>query len=125
MAIKNFGLAWIVVSDLKKAKKFFTDLVGMKVTSSSDEHGWIELSGNEGGATLGLSQENGMEPIKAGQNAVVTLTVQDLAKTRAEFAKKGVNLIGEIMEIPGHVKLQLFIDNDGNKFQLVEIIGGK
>ena len=49
-----------------------------------------------------------------------TFTVPDIKKAIGEMSKKGVKLIGEMMEVPGHVKLQFFVDADGNTFQIVE-----
>ncbi len=121
MAIKKMTLAWITVKDLGKTKKFFSEILGLNITSSSEEWGWLEMQGKEGGYSLGLAQESKeFESEKAGTNAVVTMTCDDLVKTKADMEKKGVRFIGEIMEVPGHVKLVTFVDSDGNKFQLVE-----
>ena len=116
--LKSSNLSWIAVSDFKKARKFFTETLGLKELTCSEEYGWLELSGQEGGSMIGIAQAN--VELGAGKNAVITLTVDNLDTTVAEFKKKGVHLIGEIMEVPGHVKLQMFTDLDGNKFQLVE-----
>jgi len=116
--LKSSDLSWIVVSDVKKAKKFFTETLGLKELNYAEEFGWVELSGQDGGCMIGLAQAN--EEMAAGNNAIITISVDDIEKSRSEFEKKGVQLIGDIMEVPGHVKLQMFTDLDGNKFQLVE-----
>lgn len=116
--VQSSDLSWVVVSDVKKAKKFFTEILGLKELSFSEEYGWAEFHGDEGGTLIGVAQEN--EDMEAGVNAIITFTVEDIVKTRSNFEKKGVNLIGDVMEVPGHVKLQLFTDGDGNTFQLVE-----
>jgi hypothetical protein len=36
--------------------------------------------------------------------------------------KKQVKMLGEMMEVPGHVKLQMFQDSDGNHFQLAQML---
>jgi predicted enzyme related to lactoylglutathione lyase len=120
--VKSFNLAWIVVSDIKKARKFFIETLGLKEHIYTEEYGWAELSGQDGGTKIGLAQKSDKSEIEAGENAVITLTVANLEKTVAEFKKKNVNLVGEIIEVPGHVKLQLFTDQDGNKFQLVQTL---
>lgn len=120
--IKQINLAWIVVSDFAKALKYYTEVVGLKVRESHPEFGWAELVGTEGGGCLGIAQANDRESIPAGSNAVVTFTVTDLAKAKAEFQRKGVKMIGDVCEVPGHVKLQTFVDTDGNRFQLVETL---
>lgn len=123
MTVKSLDLAWIIVSDIKKAVKFYTETVGLKLKSFNEEFGWAELAGHEGGATLGIGQQNDRDPILPGQNAVITLSVENLEKAKADFIKKGAKMEGEIMEIPHVVKLQMVVDEDGNRFQLVETLG--
>ncbi len=116
--IQSSDLAWIVVSDINRARKFFTETIGLKEHVFSEEHFWAELGAEKGGSVLGIAQEN--PEMKAGSNAVVTFTVDNLDSTLKAFKDQKVDLIGEVMEIPGHVKMQLFRDVDGNLFQLVE-----
>ncbi len=119
--VLSSDLSWIVVSDLNKAKDFFTEVVGLKVLNVSEGFGWAELGGENGGAVVGLAEESPMmEGIVAGGNAVITLTVNDADKMAEDLEKKGVELVGEMMEVPGHVKLQMFKDQDGNLLQIVE-----
>jgi predicted enzyme related to lactoylglutathione lyase len=130
MAIKSMKLGWIVVSDMKKTKKFFTETLGLNTTNESPEHNWMELQGKEGGFYLGVGQFDAEDACAdkndecnddaVGMNAVMTMTVDDLVKTKAELEAKGVQFIDEIMEIPGHVKMVTFVDPDNNMFQLVE-----
>jgi predicted enzyme related to lactoylglutathione lyase len=118
--IKSMDLSWIVVSDLKKAIKYY-ESIGLRKINESPEHGWAEMMGEEGGSTLGLAQQSTHSPIKAGENAVTTLTIDDLAAYKKKLGSS-VKFIGEAMEVPGHVKLQLCEDPDGNKFQLVQVL---
>lgn len=122
MSIESIGLAWIVVDDLKAAVKFYTEVVGLKVETQNDEFGWAELCGHKDGMKLGISAKNESQGIHAGTNAVVTLTVSDIEATKKEMLSKGAKMIGDIMEVPGHVKLQTFSDKDGNKMQLVQLL---
>lgn len=122
MAIKNFGLAWIVVADLQKALDFYITTIGLKLNEHHPEFGWAELAGEDGGAILGIAQGNDKELIQPGQNAIVTLTVDNLAQSKAELTQKHVKWVGDVIEIPGHVKMQFFKDLDGNTFQLVETL---
>lgn len=120
--VKEIQLSWIVVTDLKAAIKFYEDVVGLKLTQNSEEFGWAEMSGQEGGALLGIAQSNAEEEVKPGQNAIVTFTVENIDIAKADMAKKGAQFIGNIIEIPGHVKMQTFNDKDGNRFQIVEML---
>lgn len=119
MKAKGFHLAWIVVKDLDKAIDFYTQTVGLQLKELHQEFRWAELSGPEG-AILGIGEENGQSEIPAGGNAVITITVEDMDKALEHFNSKGAKLIGEPLEIPGHVKMQTFTDRDGNTLQLVQ-----
>lgn len=120
--VQSAGLAWIVVQDLDKALKFFTEVLGLKVLSRADEWGWAELAGEDGVAILGVAHSAHETQVKPGQNAIMTFTVSDIEHSKSAMAKKGAELVGEVMEIPGHVKLQSFKDKDGNLFQLVQTL---
>ena len=123
MAVKKIALSWVTVADIEKAKAFFHDKCGLEVTGgSAPEYGWLELVGKEGGMTLGVGKANADCQGKAGVNAVVTMLVDDIVKTKKEMEAKGVVFIGDIMEVPGHVKMATFVDPDNNTFQLVEEI---
>ena len=117
--MKGTHLSWIVVSDFAKAKKFFTETLGLKAMNVADEFGWMELQGPEG-ALIGVSTHNQYSAIKPGQHAVITLSVDNIELATKELSEKGVKIIGDVCEVPGHVKLQLFADPDGNLFQLVQ-----
>lgn len=122
MKIKSVNLAWIVVKDLKKAIKFYTEVVGLKLMEFHEQFGWAELEGHEGGLRIGLGQMQAKDGIQPGQNAVITLTVDDIEQAIGNMVSKGAKLIGDVEEVPGHVKMQMVVDEDNNHFQLVELI---
>lgn len=122
MGIKGAKLAWIVVSDLKKSMQFFTEKLGFKEKMFAEEFQWAELEAPEGGMTIGIAQKGYDSQIDSGDNAVITMTVEDIVKEKEELQSKGVKFLGEIIEVPGYVKLQTFVDEDGNHFQLVELL---
>ena len=123
MSVKTMGLAWIVVKDVKKAVKFYTEIVGLKLMEFHEEFCWAELEGHDGGARLGIGQAcpEMSGNVQPGQNAIMTYTVKNLEAAIADMAKKEVKLIGDVQDIPGHVKMQMFSDLDGNLFQLVQV----
>lgn len=122
MKIKEIGLIWIVVKDIKSAVKYYTDVVGLKLMELNEEFGWAELEGHEGGTRLGIAQENREEKVLAGQNAVITFTVDNLEKSKEAMVGKGAKCEGDVIEVPGHVKMQTMLDRDGNHFQICELI---
>jgi predicted enzyme related to lactoylglutathione lyase len=119
MKTQGIHLTWITVKDIKEAIKFYTETVGLELKEYAEEYNWAELSGPSG-ASLGIAQENPMDNVKPGTNAVVTVSVDNLEKAKAHFVQQGAKLVGDTMEIPGQVKLQTFMDADGNSLQLVE-----
>ena len=123
MKLKSMDLVWIVVNDLKKAIKFYTETVGLTLKEFHEQYGWAELEGQNGGARLGIaqSQPKSEDGILPGQNAVMTFTVENLQNAIATLSKQGVKLIGAVQEVPGQVKMQMVADTDGNRFQLVEL----
>jgi predicted enzyme related to lactoylglutathione lyase len=121
MEVKGIHLNWITVKNLEAAIKFYTEIAGLKLKEHHKEFGWAELAGPEG-SILGIAQENSHDNIKAGTNAVITITVDDIQKARDTFKKKGARLVGDVIEVPGHVKMQTFLDTDGNMLQLAELL---
>lgn len=122
--IKRSDMAWITVNDIAKAKKLFVDILGMKVQANAPEYGWMEVVAKDGGSALGIGQFNpeyGKE-VQPGQNAVVTFTVDDMVAAKALLEKNNVIILGDVVEVPGHVKMLFFADADGNKFQIVQLL---
>lgn len=122
MQVVSIDLCWIVVKDLKKALKYYTEVVGLKLIEHNEHYHWAELQGYQGGARLGIAQDSDMEEVKPGQNAVVTYRVEEIGIALEEMKKKGANCVGSPIEIPGHVKMQTMKDDDGNHFQIVQLL---
>lgn len=119
MKAQGIFLSWIVVSDIKAAIKFYTEVVGLELKEYHEEYKWAELSG-PGGSTLGIGQEGPESPMKPGINAIMTIAVEDIERAKKHFIEKGASLVGDIVEIPHHVKMQTFTDSDGNTMQIVQ-----
>lgn len=119
MKVKNIGLAWICSSDLAKSKKFFLEDLGLELLEDAPDYNWMELSATDKAFILGVGGDDGFSPVKPGQNAVVTLTVEDIDAAKSELEAKGIT-VGEIVEVPGHVKMAFVQDPDGNYFHLTQ-----
>jgi predicted enzyme related to lactoylglutathione lyase len=119
MKTHGIYLSWIIVKDVPKAIKFYTETVGLQLKEYDKQYGWAELSGPSG-TLLGIAQEGKENPMSAGSNAIVTVAVDDIEKAKNHFNKMGAKLVGDTMEVPGHVKMQTFTDIDGNTMQLVQ-----
>lgn len=119
MKAQGIFLSWIVVKDIKAAIKFYTEVAGLDLKEYHETFKWAELSGPDG-SILGIGQEDGECPVKAGVNAIMTIAVEDIELAKAHFIQKGANLVGETIKIPHHVKMQTFVDADGNTMQIVQ-----
>jgi predicted enzyme related to lactoylglutathione lyase len=119
MKAQGIYLSWIIVKDLEKAIKFYTEVVGLELQEFHEEYRWAELKGPEG-SILGIGEEDLNLGMKAGTNAVVTVSVENIESAKTHFKKLGATLVGDTIEIPGHVKMQTFTDVDGNTMQLVQ-----
>jgi len=118
MKVDGIHMSWITVSNLEKAIDYYTKVVGLNLLETSPEYGWAELGGPNG-TRLGLAVANEEEGFKAGQNAVVCVTVDSLDSFKTE-KKDSIQYLGEIQEVPGQVRMQLCRDADGNQFHIVE-----
>ncbi len=119
MHVQGNFLSWIVVKNLKDSIIFYTEVVGLTLLEEAPEYGWAELSGAEG-CRIGLAQESDEIEMEAGCNAIITISVDDLDDALSFYRGKGVKLIGEVLEVPGHVKMQTIMDADGNMMQIVQ-----
>lgn len=106
-------LAWYTVKDLEAAKKFYGETLGMK--KAFEMPGWAEFGESPDGPCIGLNQM-----VEPATGATIVLRVDDIDKARAEMEAKGVKFPEPTQEIPGAVRLAVFLDQDGNKLQLAQ-----
>lgn len=114
-------LTWVAVSDLERARHFFTKVLKLKETTYSKEYAWAEYEGKEGGGRIGIAHKSTSSPIQPGQNGVITLTVPNIEKAIKELSAANVKLVGELVHVPNVLKMQIFLDEDKNHYQLVEL----
>ena len=104
------------VKDFDRAKKFYEEVMGLeKVWDGGSEVGWAEFELPLKGARLGLNVQEG--EIKKG-SGVLTINVDDIAKTRAYFEAKGLSPT-DIVDIPNMVSYFNIQDTEGNPIQIV------
>src|SRR5438094_9560653 len=93
-----FGM---IVSDMPKAKAFYVDKLGLRVTTDyreDDEHGWVSLTLPDDGVTITLTTFH--ENFKRGTKTVYFATA-DISVSHYEVIDKGVNV--------NEVKADLFV----------------
>ena len=104
------------VKDFDRAKKFYEEIMGLeKVWDGGAEVGWAEFELPVKGARLGINLQEG--EIKKG-SGLLTINVEDIAKTREYF--EGKNLTpSDIVDIPDMVSYFNIEDTEGNPIQIV------
>lgn len=119
---KSIDLIWISVKDFDQAVKFYKEKLGLEQKDYNPEYKWAEFEGYNGGARLGICEYSEESPIAAGDNAVISFTVDDLDAASAFLKQEGVEFVGPVQEIPGHVKMQLVRDSSGNYMHLCQML---
>jgi catechol 2,3-dioxygenase-like lactoylglutathione lyase family enzyme len=101
---------WYHVSDLDRARDFYTGKLGFTETKRDD--GWAELERGEMRITLAEG-----EPQPEG--AVASIDVEDV-KREAERLRADEVEVGTVLELHDEVRVVDVFDPDGNRLQLVE-----
>lgn len=126
MEVKDISLSWITVKDPERTKKFLNSL-GLNLVKDNPEFGWMEYQGQNEDMRLGIAKSSPEADLEhpPGTKAVITFLIKDIEKCKEELKKSEASLMGDIVEVPNIVKLLMFRDPDGNKFQLVENLEDK
>ncbi len=117
--VNKLTMFTLAVSDMPKAKAFYADTLGLKVTKDyrqDDQNWWVTLTPPEGGVSINLSRY-GEHIIKPGTVAVYFKT-SDVAAAHKELSKKGAQVtdIQDDLFGPGSgVKFFQLEDPDGTQ----------
>src|SRR5262245_40359579 len=87
--VNKLKMILMVVSDMPKAKAFYVDTLGLKITKDyrqDDNHWWVSLALPEGGASLNLSTYR--ENVTPGTISLYLVT-SDVAAAHQQLSDKG------------------------------------
>ena len=112
----------LAVSDMPKAKAFYADMLGLKVTKDyrqDDNNWWVTLTPPEGGVSITLARfgEYALQPGSLG----VYFKTSDLTAAHNELSKMGLNVsdVQDDLFGPGSgVKFFQLADPDGTQVTL-------
>jgi predicted enzyme related to lactoylglutathione lyase len=116
----GIDMVWVTVKDFKEAKNFFSNTLGMTIAADAPEHSWAEFE-TPHGSRIGICEESEHNPLHAGDNAVVCITVENAVAAKQELEEKNIRC-WDIHEIPGHVKMFLMQDESHNYYQIVQLL---
>jgi predicted enzyme related to lactoylglutathione lyase len=105
------------VSDVERATEWYGRVLGSAVVSTIPEFGWVEVSTNVEGLTLGLTE---MPTTVTNRGAVLDFEVDDLERIRAVLQANGVPVQGPVTEIAGLARVLSAHDLDGNQLMFFE-----
>ena len=106
------------VKDLDASIAWFRDILGFEEVFKVAEAGWAEVSSPAEGVSIGLAQTDA--GVEGSGGSVPVFGVVDIEAARAELETKGVEFAGDIVELPGMVKLATFFDPDGNRYMFAQ-----
>ena len=113
--LEGVAVVWMPVEDIERAKSFYGNTLGLRITNEDGE--WAEVDAN--GLTIGL---NGREPSGAGVEGGPVVTFQPeagLEETVDDLKGQGVEVPTGISEHPWG-SVATFKDSEGNDIQLYE-----
>ena len=122
--VNKLSMFTLAVSDMPKAKAFYIDTLGLKVTKDyrqDDQNWWVTLTPPEGGVSITLARY-GEYILKPGTVGVYFAT-SDITAAHQELSKKGakVNDIQDDLFGPGSgVKFFQLEDPDGIQVTLLQ-----
>lgn len=121
--VNKLMMLYVAVTDMPKAKKFYSEDLGLKVTQDyrqDDNNWWVSLMLPDGGVTITLSTYHGNA--KPGTMNLY-LATSNVATAHSDLSGKGlsVNEIKSDLYGPGSgVKWFDLQDPDGNQIKIVQ-----
>ena len=110
-------LVQLQVQDLERSLRFYTGVLGFRVTERRDDLQFVHLDCGVEHLQIGLSA-GGAQPPAPG-SVVLNFSVKgDVEAVRAGLEKQGVRFSGPTRVIPGKVRLAAFDDPDGYRLRL-------
>ena len=113
--LRGVAVVWMPVQDIERAKDFYRDTLGLRITK--EDGNWAEVDAN--GLALGL---NGREPSGANGDGGPVVTFQPeggLEETLDDLKDHGVEVSAGISEHQWG-RVATFKDSEGNDIQLYE-----
>ncbi len=108
--IQSIAFVTYAVSDIKIARQFYEDILGLKLTHQAGDE-WFEY--DVGGTTFAISPADDDHPVPV-RGAVLAFEVSDLEAEVARLRRIGARFRGEITETPV-CRFAVVLDPDGSE----------
>ena len=118
--ITDIGTVGIPVTDQDKALEFFTGTLGFEKRldmRAGADFRWVTVAAP--GAEVSVALIAGHE---VGQDTGIRFMVPDAETEHTAMRRRGIE-VGELLRWPGVPPMYEFKDMDGNRFEVVEIVG--
>jgi len=119
------GPIQIFVSDLEKAKKWYTKILGMKLIEEYPDFKCILLRLGKAEFDIGVPDQSwgeGWDKVKIGGRTPIFFETDNIEETWKELKKRGVKVVEELSKRPWGETKAVFADPDGNEFNLIEVV---
>jgi catechol 2,3-dioxygenase-like lactoylglutathione lyase family enzyme len=113
--VERVDFVSFLTQDLARAKRFYTDTLGLDVEGEDENGNDMELTAGQ--VTLDIFDPRSIGQPFAPSPAGLALRVPDVAAARAELEAKGVEFDGETVDT-GVCHMAFFKDPDGNALML-------
>ena len=119
--VNKFIMVSIAVSDMKKAKEFYAEKLGLEVVTDyrrSDDNWWVTLTPPGGGVSITLARSSSVKKTTQPGTLSFYLSTSDIAAAHKELNERGAktNEIRDDLYGPGSgVKWFNLDDPDGNQ----------
>jgi predicted enzyme related to lactoylglutathione lyase len=113
-------LVAVPVSDVDRAKAFYTDQAGFNADHDytvSDEIRFVQLT--PPGSACSIAIGKGLTDAAPGSVVGLQLVVSDIEAARKEFADRGID-VSEVQDFPWG-RFVFFADPDGNKWAVQQV----
>jgi catechol 2,3-dioxygenase-like lactoylglutathione lyase family enzyme len=113
MNVERTDFVSVFTQDIKRAKEFYADTLGLEIESEGDE----DMEFRCGQVTLDVFDPSSIGQEFAPSPAGLALRVDDVDARRAELEAKGVQFDGETL-VTAVCRMAFFKDPDGNALLL-------
>lgn len=111
--INEISFVGAPVTDIKRSRSFYEDVLGLKCTMESAGGKWIEY--DIGAATFAIGSYPDWKPSADG--TLVAFEVDDLDAEMARLKSRGVKIEMDTMDTPVY-RCAMISDPDGNKIMI-------